>query len=259
LQILMEIWGVQPPLRATGLGQWWGNWSSRPNKDYYSAWQDFLKCLESNGISPSKAHVYSDSPFAEKPCPCPSCEMPTTLCASCDTVMCLSRDCPVSQLLPFQSCSRHAYRVACLPCLQNLQITPSLGQCPECNLWYCSGELTWCLGRPKGTLNENPSPREAVDEIPSIAREHPSKAIVCHYCQYCHHGEEYQGPECVNVECWSRQGGSKIAYPSICELCCPEGGVSCMCEDYWICDDCKVPQMEPCIKSVVRRRCATTV
>jgi len=112
-----------------------------------SAWQDFLKRLESNGISSAQSQVCTDSPFFEKPCP--SCEVLTTLCTSCYAVICLSGDCPASRLIPFQSCSRHTYAAACLSCLQNVQTVPPLGQCPECNLWFCDRELAWGRADPK--------------------------------------------------------------------------------------------------------------
>lgn len=157
--------------------------------------------------------------------------------------MCLNRDCAASQLIPFQSCSHHGSTSACLPCLESAKGIPSLGQCPDCNLWFCQFELTWCLGRPKEGLNR--SLRYYFRRIPNSAREHPTKPIGCSSCTG---GQDR--PHCSNGKCWSRVGG----YSSVCKSCSPGGGLWCTCEQCWICDDCKASPTENCFKECSRCR-----
>ena len=153
--------------------------------------QDFLQCLASSGILPAKS--YSDSPVHR---PCPLCDTSLARCGLCRTVMCLNRECTVSRLIPFQSCSQHVFSATCLPCLESETFMKRLAQCPQCELWFCDYELTWCLGRPKDlskrSLGIDPH------DIPRSAREHPAKPVRCFLCVG---GQD--PPRCANGDCWS--------------------------------------------------------
>lgn len=203
--------------------------------------QDFLERLESHGISLPESYSEPDSPLILERCPL--CETRTAACTSCHILMCLNRECVASQLVPFQSCSHHVSSAACLPCLEGAKNVPLLGQCPDCHLWFCQFELTWCLGRPKGGSNRPPS--LYFHRLPNSTREHPTKPIGCFSCTG---GQDR--PHCSNGKCWSRVGG----YTSVCASCSPEGGLWCTCEQCWICDDCKSTPTENCFKDCPRCR-----
>lgn len=207
----------------------------------YDECQDFFERLESHGISPAESYSESESPHVHRRCPL--CERQTAPCISCHVIMCLNRECAASQLIPFQSCSHHVSTAACLPCLESAKSVPPLGRCPDCNLWFCQFELTWCLGRPKESLNRPPSTYFC--RISSSAREHPTRPIGCFSCTG---GQDR--PHCSNGKCWSRVGG----YTSVCESCSPGGGLWCSCEQCWICDDCKTTPTENCFKECSRCR-----
>ncbi|KAF8440313.1 hypothetical protein L210DRAFT_3539236 [Boletus edulis BED1] len=200
-------------------------------EDY--AWKYFLERLETHGISLPESCSETER--------CPLCKTPTAVCTSCCVIMCLNRDCAASQLVPFQSCSQHDSTAACLPCLGTANSVPSLGQCPECNLWFCQVELTWCLGRPKD--NSNGPPRTYFHRLPNSAREHPIKPIGCFSCTG---GQDRL--HCSNGKCWSRVRGNT----SLCGSCSPGGGLWCTCEQCWICDDCKTSPTDNCFKDCPR-------
>ncbi|KAF8556203.1 hypothetical protein OG21DRAFT_1506820 [Imleria badia] len=203
------------------------------------AWMDFLERLESHGISLPESYSEPDSPHIHRRCPL--CKTQTAPCTSCHVLMCLNRECAASQLNPFQSCSHHVSSAACLPCLEGAKSVPLLGQCPDCRLWFCQFELTWCLGRPKDRSNRPPG--AYFRRLPNGAREHPTKPIGCFSCTG---GQDR--PHCSNGRCWSRVGG----YTSVCESCSPGGGLWCTCEQCWICDDCKTTPTENCFKDCPR-------
>ncbi|KAG9315067.1 glycosyl transferase family 41-domain-containing protein [Chiua virens] len=192
------------------------------------AWKDFYERLEANGVFSAASSSSSDSEFSSIHRRCPVCDTQTSSCTTCHAIICLNRQCAASQLMPFRSCSHHVSTVACLPCLENVQGVPSLGQCPECHLWFCQFELTWCLGRPKNGF-VRPA-RRSFRQMANTAREHPTKPIGCSSCT----AGSYR-PHCSNGRCWSRVGG----YTSVCASCSPGGGLWCTCEQCWICDDCK--------------------
>ncbi|KAN0093044.1 hypothetical protein V8E55_003828 [Tylopilus felleus] len=203
------------------------------------AWRDFLERLDSHGILLPESYSEPDSPLIQRQCPL--CETQTAPCTSCHLILCLNRECPASELIPFQSCTNHVSTAACLPCLENTKNVPLLGQCPDCHLWFCQFELTWCLGRPKDSLNR--PPRAYFRRLPNSAREHPTQPIGCSACTG---GQDR--PHCSNGKCWSRVGG----YTSVCESCSPGGGLWCTCEQCWICDDCKTSPTENCFKDCPR-------
>jgi len=108
----------------------------------------FLKRLTCDGLLPIQTYIDLDSSWPSEPCPL--CGMLTASCISCYAFMCLNTDCPASRLVPFRSCYSHdRVRASCLPCLQDAQYVPLLGECPDCNLWLCREELVWCPGRTK--------------------------------------------------------------------------------------------------------------
>lgn len=148
-------------------------------------------------------------------------------CMTCRAIMCLNSACAASQVLPFRSCSQHVSSVSCLPCIESEEVGPSIGQCPGCQLWFCGCRLTWCLGRPKdGSMAS-----------PSRAREHPAKPTRCSTC-----AGGRSKLLCANEDCWSKRRDARIVIwvpTRTCELCSPEGGLSCACERCWLCDDCE--------------------
>lgn len=179
---------------------------------------------------------YPDPDSFYTPKRCLLCKTQTIACTSCHAIMCSNRACTVSQFIPFQSCSQHASTATCLSCLENdhEKIDPPLGQCPECELWFCQFELSWCLGRPKDHSNRSPNGWHRA--IPNSDREHPIKPI---RCSSCAGGQDR--PYCSNQKCWSRGGGGCTF---ICESCTSGDGLWCTCEQCWICDDCKTSPVD---------------
>ena len=165
--------------------------------------------------------------------------------------MCLNRECAVSQLIPFRSCSQHVSVATCLSCLENATLGSCLAQCPRCELWFCAADMIWCLGRPKDLSNRSldtishgipnsdffgQRTNRRVDRVPVSevlalpGREHPANPIRCFLC-----AEDQGPPHCANGACWSISLGINT---SICDSCLP-GGLWCACKQYWICGTCR--------------------
>lgn len=132
--------------------------------------------------------------------------------------MCSNGACVVPQVIPLRSCSQHSSKAMCLPCLETEKIEWRLGQCPQCDLWFCSSELTWCVGRAADFSHSLPD-----------GRAHPVKPIGCFWCIGAR-------DRCANTNCWSNARGLNTG---VCESCSPEGGIWCMCQRSWVCDACR--------------------
>ncbi|KAF9223523.1 hypothetical protein BS17DRAFT_146087 [Gyrodon lividus] len=189
-------------------------------------WTDFIERLQARGLISADSLTNMDVAATGKQCPL--CNARSTSCIYCSTIMCKNEACAASLLITFQTCSQHVSAVACFSCLESAERLPPLGQCPGCDLWFCSYELTWCLGRPK--LSSDRQASTCLPRVSDDGREHPTKAIGCPTCT-----DWNDRPHCSNAKCWSRDGG----YVSVCKLCAPDGGLWCMCKQCWVCDDCK--------------------
>jgi len=209
-----------------------------------STWQDFIKRLQNNGLFPDQVHI--EFHCLDKPCPL--CGRRTASCTSCQAHMCRNTDCPASQLLPFQTCFRHRRVSACLPCLQNVQFVPLLGQCPDCDHWFCRDDLAWCQGRPKDMSYRYRSLMKDFRGMPSDERAHAAQPMLC---SDCGEGQGGAAKGCANDFCWSREGEVKSSI--ICESCSPGDGVSCTCGWCWVCNDCKREEpMAPSLRDCPR-------
>ncbi|KIK99159.1 hypothetical protein PAXRUDRAFT_823058 [Paxillus rubicundulus Ve08.2h10] len=195
-------------------------------------WRGFIERLQARGLIPvDSLTVIEIAPTGKR---CPLCNLRSTTCTHCNGVLCQNEACAASPLTPYKACSQHALVLACYACLEVAEALPPLGECPSCNLWFCSYELIWCLGRPKANSDRQPN-----------AREHPVKAIGCSSCTV---GDDL--PRCSNDRCWSREGG----YINFCKSCSPDGGLQCMCEQCWFCDDCKAATAPSCFMECPRCR-----
>ncbi|KAF8837773.1 hypothetical protein BDN67DRAFT_156610 [Paxillus ammoniavirescens] len=204
------------------------------------AWTGFIERLQDRGLIPADSLTDIVAPTGKR---CPLCNKQSTFCARCERVICKNEACAASLVIPFQACSQHAFVVACCTCLEVAETLPSLGQCPSCDLWFCSYELTWCLGRPKAISDRQP--RTHSPRVSSDAREHPTKVIGCSGCTV---GDDLR--RCSNDKCWSRSAG----HVNVCKSCAPDGGLQCMCEQCWTCDDCKATAAQSCFMGCPRCR-----
>ncbi|KDQ53515.1 hypothetical protein JAAARDRAFT_61228 [Jaapia argillacea MUCL 33604] len=191
---------------------------------------------------------------------CPLCKRPLTTCAACHRVCCWSDPlagldiCSGWDADEMERCMEHADHAYCRHCRKGTEDrVDRLVQCEVCDVWHCSEDLSWCIGRPPGT---SPTEPEAVvahsDEPPSGGRrssvllktqhrQHPPKAMVCAKC--LEKRQEAGWKTCHSASCWSNASDYKwrargIQHTRICDECSPDGGQWCENHRNWLCDDC---------------------
>ncbi|OAX44593.1 hypothetical protein K503DRAFT_764805 [Rhizopogon vinicolor AM-OR11-026] len=199
--------------------------------------QAFYRCLIEKGLLDEDDAKQLSSGSLN----CPLCSAHQESCRACKVISCSNRDCKASSAIPIMKCRIHSSKGYCTSCLESppaAGVLPLMGQCPICTLWFCSEELSWCIGRPD--LNEGTSVIEPLSSPTTcgsglVTRLHPTRPVSCisAACEVVSHRARRR---CCNASCWSAPSMITL---SVCPDCPTEDSFSCPCDRYWTCGSCE--------------------
>lgn len=192
--------------------------------------QAFYLCLLDKGLI-DEDHRRS---FSTDSLHCPICSSQQTSCSKCKIISCSNSDCAASSAVPIVRCSLaiHQARRFCTSCLESPGSLPRLGKCPTCSRLLCSGELTWCIGRPISSNGDIATPSSNLD-VSGITQVHPARPLTCGAPTCMLNSEDSR--KCSNPGCWS----VRFCTTKVCPECITQDNFSCPCGRYQTCGSCE--------------------
>ncbi|KAG2140070.1 hypothetical protein DEU56DRAFT_798404 [Suillus clintonianus] len=209
----------------------------KEREEHRSRVQAFCRCLIDKGlIDEDHAKLFSSDSLQ-----CPVCSAQQTSCTRCKSISCSNNDCVASSAVPIVRCCMATHpshtRQFCTSCLEPPGSLPRLGKCPMCSNLFCTGELSWCVGRPNSNDGVVGIATSSDIDVPGITRVHSARPLYCHNTGCIQNSQDggRVGRRCSNTDCWS----FRMYSTNVCPECITQDSFSCPCGQYWTCGSCK--------------------